>query len=339
MKLMVVGSDKIFAIENFYFKYLSELGVETKTFNAQSFFFDYYQKGILNKLLFKFGLSGIHRQINILFREAVEKFKPEVIWVFKGMEIFPESLQWAKQKGIKLVSFNPDNPFIFTGKGSGNSNVTESIPLYDLHFTYNREIEQQLREKYQSKIAYLPFGFDVADEVFEKIRKQPEILKVCFLGNPDDQRAKFINSLAEMGVAIDVYGNNWNRFVKHANISVFNPVFEEELWSVLRRYRIQLNLMRIHNEQSHNMRSFEAPGIGAIMLAPDTEEHRSFFNNGNEVFLFSNTKDCFEQIQKILQLSPDEAATIRRNARERSISAGYTYRNRAAFALEVIKGI
>jgi hypothetical protein len=45
MKLMVVGSDKIFAIENFYFKYLSALGVETKTFNAQSFFFDYYQKG------------------------------------------------------------------------------------------------------------------------------------------------------------------------------------------------------------------------------------------------------------------------------------------------------
>jgi hypothetical protein len=75
------------------------------------------------------------------------------------MEIFPESLQWAKQKGIKLVSFNPDNPFIFTGKGSGNSNVTQSIPLYDLHFTYNHEIEQQLREKYRSKIAYLPFGF------------------------------------------------------------------------------------------------------------------------------------------------------------------------------------
>ena len=75
------------------------------------------------------------------------------------------------------------------------------------------------------------------------------------------------------------------------------------------------------------------------MLAPDTEEHRSFFNNGNEIFLFSKTKDCFEQIQKILHLSHEEAEAIRRNARERSISSGYTYRDRAAFALGVIKGI
>ena len=42
--------------------------------------------------------------------------------------------------------------------------------------------------------------------------------------------------------------------------------------------------MRIHNPDSHNMRSFEVPGVGGIMVAPDTKEHRIFFEVGKEIF-------------------------------------------------------
>jgi hypothetical protein len=45
MKLLIIGSDKVFSIENFYYKYLIELGVDTKRFTAQSIFYDYYFSG------------------------------------------------------------------------------------------------------------------------------------------------------------------------------------------------------------------------------------------------------------------------------------------------------
>lgn len=336
---MIVGSDKVYAIENFYVKYMTETGAELSLFSAQTMFYDYYQKSTVNKLFFKAGLSGILIKINRLFREAVIKYQPDVIWVFKGMEIFPESLVWAKQRGIKLVNYNPDNPFIFTGKGSGNKYVVDAIPLYDLHFTYNLHIEQQLQAQYNAKTAYLPFGYDLSDALFEECAAQPELVKVCFLGNPDHQRAAFINQLAAAGIALDLYGNSWEKFVQHRGITIFPPVYGDELWKVLRKYRIQLNMMRVHNEDSHNMRTFEVPGVGGIMVAPDTSEHRTFFNNGKEAFLYNGGEDCAAVMSAILALPVAAADEIRKNARTVSLQKGYDYKNRAAQALSVIKNL
>jgi hypothetical protein len=334
MRLMVVGSDKVYAIENFYVRYLAELGVEIKQFPAQSIFYDYYQQGLFHKILFKAGLSSILKEVNRQFREQVNSFRPDIIWIFKGMEIYPSSIRWARQQNIRVANYNPDNPFIFTGKGSGNSYVTDALPLYDLHQTYNLQIKQQLEEKFGIRTVLLPFGFDLSQELFEISTRQEEVNKVCFLGNPDEQRAAFINGLAGQGVDIDVYGNGWKDFARHSAISVHPAVYAEEFWKTLRRYRVQLNLMRVHNEDSHNMRSFEIPGVGGIMLAPATTEHRLFFRNKEEVFLFDDIKDCARQADILLGMDMAEADEIRQKARQRSIGDGYSYKSRALQVLE-----
>ncbi|MES2732320.1 MAG: glycosyltransferase [Bacteroidota bacterium] len=334
MKVLVVGSDKIFAIENCYVKYLKELGVEVNQFSAQSIFYDYYQKNILNKLIFKAGLSSVYIKINQLFKQAVENFQPDVIWVFKGMEIFPESLQWASNKKIKLVNYNPDNPFLFSGKGSGNQNVTKSIPLYDMHFTYNLAIKKKMEDDYYLATAFLPFGFDISEALYDECSKQEEVIKACFLGNPDKKRAFFVEALAAEGIEMDIYGNDWSKFVHHPKINIFPPVYGNELWKVLRRYRLQLNLMRIHNEDSHNMRTFEVPGIGGILVAPNTPEHRFFFVDRKEVFLYEDVKHCTKLMQELLSLSPTKALQIRQQARQRSENSGYSYKERAEHALK-----
>jgi spore maturation protein CgeB len=290
-------------------------------------------------LLFKAGLSGIIRKINRLFIEKVKEVKPAVVWVFKGMELRPSSLEQVKKMGIKLVNYNPDNPFIFTGKGSGNNYVTAAIGLYDLHFTYNLSIEQILQKEYGANTAFLPFGFEISDTLYQTCAKQEELVKACFLGNPDKQRAAFIMALAAQGITLDVYGNHWNRFVKHPNINMLQPVYGDELWQVLRRYRVQLNLMRIHNENSHNMRSFEVPGIGGIMIAPRTTEHEMFFEDGKEIFLFDDISSCAAKIRQVLSLPADEANVIRQHARMASLQRGYRYSDRAQFALEGIKSL
>jgi spore maturation protein CgeB len=282
-------------------------------------------------LIFKSGLSGIYSKIARNFKGVVEDFGPDIIWVFKGMEISPDSLSWAKSKGIRLVSYNPDNPFIFTGKGSGNSNVTKSIGLYDMHFTYNRSIQKRIQSDYDARTAILPFGFDISEGLFRQCSEMPEILKACFLGNPDDQRADFINKLAEAGVSMDVYGNFWDKFIDHRNITIYPAVYGDQLWMKLRQYRVQLNLMRIHNEDSHNMRTFEVPGIGGIMVAPDTPEHREYWENGKEVFLFKDLESCISQIRMVLSLPSQQADDIRIAARIKSIDSGYSYRDRAVF--------
>ena len=110
-----------------------------------------------------------------------------------------------------------------------------------------------------------------------------------------------------------------------------------EFWKTLIKYRVQLNLMRPHNLDTHNMRSFEIPGVGGIQLAPDTPDHKIYFEPGKEIFLYTDIAGCVNQIMKLLALKANEAMEIRNCARMRSINSGYSYKDRAEQALEKIK--
>ena len=169
MRLLVVGADSNYAIENSYVKYLSETKEITKVdfFRAQNRFLAYYNKSTLNKISYRLGLSTVLRNINRALINEIEKDKPDLVFVFKGMEIFPETLRWAKKKGVRLANYNPDSPFVFSGRGSGNANVTKSIGLYDLHFTYDKEVKDRLDRESAVPCVMLPFGFDLTDELFQ----------------------------------------------------------------------------------------------------------------------------------------------------------------------------
>ena len=337
MKLLIAGSDKIYAIENFYVKYLRELGVQVFHFPSQSKFYDYYQKRLTNKLIFKAGFSSILNKIKNEFKKTVEDFSPDIIWIFKGMELEPESLIWAKKKNILLVNFNADSPFVFSGSGSGNAFVKSSISLYDLHLTYSLWIQQKFDRELKIPAAIIPFGFDIDELLYQKCCREAEVIKTCFVGNPDKYRGEFIQELAENGVALDVYGNNWEKFVKHKNVRFCEAVYGENLWFILRRYRVQLNLMRPHNTDSHNMRTFEVPGVGGIQLAPTTIDHKTFFDPEKEIFIFEGIDDCKKQIERLLSFSLEEANVIRETARKRSLLSGYTYKARALQVLELFE--
>jgi spore maturation protein CgeB len=336
MKLLVAGSDEIWSLEKFYVRHLSEAGVEVRTYPIQTIFYSFYNKNILNKILYKAGLSGINRQIEAGLKKVIIEWNPEIIWIFKGMELSPQILSWVKEKGIRLVNYNPDNPFIFSGRGSGNVNITRSIGLFDLHFTYDRTIQKRIIQEYGILSSILPFGYELSDALYAECLKQEEVLKVCFLGNPDSQRAQFIQELAN-DVVIDIYGHGWERYLSHKNITVFSPVYGKEFWKVLYRYRVQLNLMRPHNPDSHNMRSFEIPGVGGIGLFPKTSDHNLYFQNNPGVFLYSSMDECKKLAAEILGLSGLEAKSIRLESARESRAAGHSYKHRALSALAEIK--
>ena len=328
MNLLLCGAQSNYAIERYFLKYFKQIvSGNVELFAAQNIFLEYYSRSLTHKVLFRLGYQKIYHHINTLFLQKVNEVNPDVVFVFKGMEIFPDTLLALKQRGIKLVNYNPDNPLLFSGRGSGNANITNCIEHYDLHFTYDPAIQKQLL-RYPGKAVMLPFGFELDDLDYAEVCQAPEINKVCFLGNPDKERALFIRRLSAH-VPMVVYGNKWNKYLKaNENLSLQSSVFGMDFWKVLHQYRIQLNLMRPHNPQSHNMRTFEVPGAGGIGLYPDTPDHRHYFIAGEEIFLYHDLANCVEKSLKLLNLSADKASAIRKSARDKSISARYTYADR-----------
>jgi spore maturation protein CgeB len=337
MRILIVGADYQWAIENHFVKHISSLGSTVELFPAQRYFYEYYYKSILTKLICRLGLSRIYEEINANLLKRVEDFKPDVVFVFKGMEVLPETLINLKLAGIKLVNYNPDNPFIFSGYGSGNKNVSESLQLYDFHLTYNLEILEKLKSM-QLNAEFFPFAFEPGDDKAPRLLETDEVLKPCFLGNPDKSRVDLLNQLAERGVKLDVYGNDWAKNNINPNITAYPPVYGDEMISVLRKYRVQLNLMRIHNLNSHNMRSLEIPGHGGIQLAPRTVEHEMLFEEGKEIFLYNDADDCVLQIHNLLSISSAEALEIREKAQLKAQSQ-HTYKQRASKAAEMFETV
>ena len=71
MRLLVVGADSNYAIENSYVKYFAETKEITKVdfFKAQNRFLAYYNKSTFNKVSYRLGFSSVLKDIN---KELIE---------------------------------------------------------------------------------------------------------------------------------------------------------------------------------------------------------------------------------------------------------------------------
>lgn len=339
MKILMSHSRNASLLAPQYFEAFSRMGILVKGF---------YHTDYLETL----PVSGkiVHRLFPKLWWNAINKdlvhqatvFEPDMVLIFKGMEIYPKTLQALRNRGILLVNYNPDHPYDYVSRGSGNFNVLSSIEQYHTYITYSNTIASDFRRKYpEIPIAVLPFGYSLTDAEYEEISDETEIKRPCFIGYADRQRALVIESLLRQDIAVDVYGPGWSSFfTKKVPGLIINPaVSGVQYYKQLRRYRVQLNLFRNHNAHSHNMRSFEVPAAGGIMLAPDSREHRSFFEAGKEVFLYNAESEIPGVVHEILHLSDEKANAIRENARRRSVESGYDYPSRAVIFLNILRNI
>ena len=322
MKVLILGSDYNWSIERIYKRELLEIGHDVLHLPVQNWYYDYYYKSIYHKLFCRIGLSNIHKTIQERLLAYVNGTKFDLIWVFKGMEIKPNTLIELKRLTNRLINFNPDNPFVFSGKGSGNRNIIKSLSLYDEHFSYNQSVCKKIELEYGLKCTWIQFGFD--SSVFVKDNDQEEIKALCFIGNPDSNRIKILQEVVKKGIPIHVYGHGWDRYLVHDNLSVHDPVYEDEYYKTLFKYRVQLNIMRPHNLDSHNMRTMEIGGCGGIMLLPETKDHVIFFEQGKEAFFYSNISDLISTAENILNLPYSEVQKIRIAARKKVLS-NFTY--------------
>lgn len=340
MKICILGANEAHSLEVSYLEALLGLGQEVVILPVRSMFGAYYRASLTNKLKHRIGLSPIYRNLNRYILQEIRKLRPDVVWVFKGMEVFPSTLKAMREAGIALVNFNPDHPFIFSGYGSGNRNVSNGLPAYDLHFCYAKSVMRQIRNEYGVECHRLPFGYSLSHQSYEDLQSEEEILRLCFIGFCDVPRLKVVKYLQDAGVSMDVYGKGWaGKIAQSGTIRLFDPVYGEEYWRTLRRYRIQLNMLRRHNVGNHNMRTFEVPSTGGILLTQQSEEQSEFFEVGEEIFEYMEPDDLLIQIERLLYLPKRVASEVRRKARLRCVNDGYSYAERAKVVVAACRAL
>lgn len=278
------------------------------------------------------GIIAFNHKVN----DEVNTDKWEVMLVFKGMEIRPATLRKLRHS-IVLVNYNPDNPFLYSGIGSGNANMTKALSLYHLYLTYDRGIAAQLGERGTASDV-VPFGFEDNHRFDITLHSKHEINRACFLGNADEHRTQFLMRFSQE-VPLDIVGGGWDKTRFPTSVRFHPPVYGDDFFDTMRRYRVQLNLMRPHNPDSHNMRTFDIVGCGGVGLMPRTADHSDYFQEGKHLFMYNDVEDAMAKAKAMLNENSEAILALRSQARAWAVDQGFNYDRRASQMIDCIERV
>lgn len=326
------------AIENFYKQGFEKCRITVETCGTADQYYAVLNKSILNKVINKISPDFFYRKINEGLLRFLSKKRYDVILVFKGMELFPETVRQLKEHALVTANYNADHPFIFYAPGSGNQHVLNSIPYYDVHFSYAKKIVHQLQNKSQKRAYCIPFGYNSNAQASSGSTAAEYTNRFLFIGAFDRKRAEYLNRLQSNH--LDIYGDaKWrsrNVFRHYSRNAYRNrALYGNNYIDAITSSTGILNLLRKQNivEDSHNMRSFEVPGYGGLLISQRTGEQQEFFEENKEAVFFETVDELREKMEYLIK---HEAVvrSIKKAAYQRSVSANYSYDQRSKQLLQ-----
>lgn len=176
---------------------------------------------------------------------------------------------------------------------------------------------------------YLPNGFDQTIS-FSPVPSD----EVVFVGARYPDRVRLLRLLASSAVPVRAYGRQWSHHpvdrlrtwdLKRPNVPHGRDLERGEAYGHLAGAVAALNS---HTDQDgFTMRTFEAPGVGALQLIdrPDVEE---FYEPGQEVLVFRSDEELID-LSRRAAADPTWARAIAERGRARTL-AEHTFDHRVA---------
>jgi hypothetical protein len=218
-----------------------------------------------------------------------------------------------------VACWNPDSPYDYaiSNRGAG---IPAAVGAYDVYITWADDVAARLRFA-TSRVIVIPFGWD-------SLAHQPAAAegvttgRVVFVGTGSAQRQALLRQLADFQPI--VFGSRWTAI---PGVEIHPPVYGPSLCPLIVEARWTLNLLNPQNAVSHNMRTFEIPGMRGNQVAPHTADHARFLGTDSRTLLFRS----LGELRSLLRTSPDDLPQRRRDVLE-----GHTYVDRVMTLLQAL---
>ena len=337
MKILIAGALGEGALEHYYIRGLKRNNVACDCFDITDAYYTAISRNLTNKVVNKIYPGIFFDPVNRSIKKFIDGKQYDAIIVFKGMALYPETISELKRHTKLLCCYNPDHPFRFYSPGSGNKNVLNSINLYDLYITYAGRIAKELRDSYGVESFVLPFGYD--DEVVpSEIPFTKAVGNLSFIGAYDNDRYKILEKIEADNLL--VYGDpKWGTRTglnsKSRSRYTGQSVYGQDYVDIIASSDGVFNFLRQQNleEGSHNMRTFEVPGYGGLLISNRTEEQLCFFEEDKEAIYFETIEELNDKL-KFIKGKDTYISMLKKNARDKSLKAGFGYSQRTTTLLK-----
>lgn len=266
----------------------------------------------------------------------VKNFKPNLIVVLKGTYLMPETIERIKNSTeVKIVCFNPDDPF---NKASSNKLILNSIKHYHSYFIWSNKLKDRISSTYNIPAYYLPFAVD--PKLFYKPGENiPYLYDATFIGNGDEERVNALDKISfylrskKYKYNFNVFGANY--YKTYENIKIFPQANGIRFLETVASSKININILRLQNKNSTNMRTFEIPAVGGFMLHEYSEEAMEFFKPGIAAEYFKDFEECADKIKYYLD-NPSKREKIAIKGYENTKKNGYDYHSRVKTIINLV---
>jgi spore maturation protein CgeB len=288
-------------------------------------------------------LPSAVREFNRAFARSIATLRPDLVFVFKGVMMQPDSLRRAQLAGAAVFNFYPDVNLVSHCRRFGNS-FLECAPHYDCIFTPKRYHLEPLHRAGARRVEFLPYAYDRECHLARypaRGRQQEYETDVVVVATWGPRRAAILESMVARGFPyrLAIWGNQWERLDKNSTLRPyvkFRAVSGVEMSLAFTSSKIALAFLS--PPDLHTARSFEIPAFGTLMLAERTPEHLEFFREDEEIACFGDVIELRAKIDYYMA-HEDDRRRVAEAGHHRVVESGHDYEARMARVLDVYQEV
>lgn len=343
-KILVIGPFNEGDLAESYARAFERLGMQVVRFDSDVAM-NQASRFSGNRILRRALQPALWNAVNRQAIEVAERAQPHLVFAVKCSFFHPQTVRRIrKSTGAPFVNHYPDHPYLSVRwmpkeASSPRRDLIEVFRQYSIVWMWERSLVERLRRD-GVEARFLPFAVD--PHLFRpQAPSNPNgeelpcdacntTHDVAFVAHFSRHRGAEVAAIRRHKVAI--WGTNWPREwqMPSGQHRVHPPVWGRAVSSIYARARVSLNVLNAENLGGPNMRSFEIPASGGVMLARYSPEQCEFFPEGEAALYYRSPEEIDDKIDLLLR--DDELhARLRRNAVR--LAAAQTYDVRAATVL------
>jgi spore maturation protein CgeB len=325
-KILIYGESWPGTLPQLLFVDLAKRGYAVEIFDFTDILPGIRNRSVLERVQRRLFSGFFTTRIRMAFLKRVEAFSPDLVLVSKGLHLDLETLEKIRLRGVTLVNWNPDD---FFNMKNSSASLIEAMGSYDLIVSPRDHLFQKYREHGARQLLYLDWYF-VPELHFD--HQKVKTIPASFVGSWSPSREEFIGHL---NITFRIWGGGWeksSRVFKKLH-DVQNTILSQlEMSAVFRSSKFNLNLLTHENCDFSNLRFFEVPASGGVLLTERNSSATRYLLDREECLMFSTTEEVNQIFTGHFDLD-----SIARAGNRRMTSGGNTFSNRVDDLMSFIK--
>jgi spore maturation protein CgeB len=308
--VLVIGDMNLGALAESYARGFERIGLEVFRFDTEAALYRstcLARNRLTRRLTRRLGWTRLNREVT----ETVYAIRPELIFAVKASFLDPETIRSIRRDITgSFVNCYPDNPYIGVRLDPRETSALRH-DLIDVLREYSAVLmwERGLRARLVNdgvQAEYLPFGVDPelcrASAAAENLQCRfcARQHRVVFVGTNSRARRAEISKIRRHPAGI--WGSNWPTRWKppSADHRVHRAVWGKSPGQIYAQAAVSLNILNAESLDGHNMRTFEIPANGGVMLSRFTSAQNELFPEGEAALYYRSPEEIDDLLDSIL---------------------------------------